>query len=283
MVTAMVDRLITFSEFDVFAYLVVGLVLLAVCDLIFHIRVILRPKWGFGDGLMIVVTAYVLGHLVAIPGHWFIEEGLAKRVLKAPQTLVSDQLYEARCKGPGQREQPDWLHATIFAHDEPLSCAVLDKLKTRLPKDETLLGNFYPLLERGIVAARPDPFARDRMQIFLRLYIFSRNMACVAFLGALIILITPIFHRYWPVISETRFGHRVTALWLRGASLPAADETVTPIPGTAIPGWLTNRVSLFAALFIFGLGLLYRHLMFLRLFDAEALTAYAYALGPVGD
>jgi hypothetical protein len=287
----MLDRLITFSEFDVFAYLVVGLVLLAVCDLIFHTGLILRPSWGFGAGLMIVVIAYVLGHLISIPGHWFIEEGIANRVLKAPQTLVSNaQCPDPKIPDPPKRpDQLGWLEVTIFAHDEPLSCAVLRKLEDKLEQTaaserhgDVLGDNYYFLLERGLRAARGDAYAytRDRMQIFLRLYIFSRNMACVAFAGALIILVMAIYQRLRHASRKRTCRAFFIALWQGGAHVRPATETAQTDTSVAIPNWLSSRINLFLIFLIFGLGLLYRHVMFLRLYAGEALMAYAASANP---
>ncbi len=48
-------------------------------------------------------------------------------------------------------------------------------------------------------------------------------------------------------------------------------------PNTAlILARLTNRISLFVILLVFGVGLFYRHESFLRLYDGEALTALAF-------
>jgi hypothetical protein len=297
----MIDRLITFSEFDVFAYLVVGLVLLAVCDLIFQTRLILRTEWGFGAGLMIVVTAYVLGHLVAIPGHWLIEEGIAKRLFERPQTiLLSDDQYQTRCvvklppptqtslAQPPAEVLPTWPQATIFAHSEPLSCPVLAGLKAKLDKiapdakhGPELHQNTELLLAKGFLAARADKYALERMQIFLRLYSFSRNMACVLLFGALttFVLLLPPVKRRWQAARHSALENYRRELSKLGASdlrrkMDQAEARLT------IPDWMTSHVTLFVLFSVFGLGLLFRHMMFLELYTAEALTAYATAWRP---
>ncbi len=270
----MLDRLITFSEFDLFAYLVVGLVLLAICDLIFRTRLILRTEWGFGIGLVVVVTAYVLGHLVSIPGYWFIEEGIAKRLFdKRPEAVL---LSEANCQPNQQVEPPTWVQATFLAHRVPLSCEVLKKIRVKenTKDSEKLENNAWLILGKANLAVRADMYARDRQLIFLRLYTFSRNMAFVALFGALAILLSPLFRWLWARVANKKLGESIIQLWQRGALKIEKTKPARKEVALQLPDWLTNRVSLFGIFLIFGLGLLYRHTMFLRIHTAEILMAY---------
>ena len=123
-------------------------------------------------------------------------------------------------------------------------------------------------------------YARDRMQIFLRLYIFSRNMACVAFSGALIIVVMAIYQRLRFASRKGTCRAFFIALWQGGAHVPPAAETAQADASVAIPNWLSSRINLFLIFLIFGLGLLYRHVMFLRLYAGEALMAYAASANP---
>ena len=272
----MIDRLVTFSEFDVFAYLMVGLVLLAVCDLVFETRLILRTNWGFGAGFVIVVTAYVLGHLVSVPGLWFVQEGISKRWSDLPEkVLLSDGKCRDKLGTPIKEVQaPTWLEATIYAHRQPLDCKLLAKIRDKagIKDAEKLQTHAETIYADAELVARADPYTRDRLLIFQRLYVFSRNMACVAFFGALMILIAPLLRCSWSLISKRSFGRILKKIWLLGATTQTKTHVANDEP---MPGFLTNRISLFAIFLIIGLGLLYRHNMFLRIYYTETLVAYA--------
>jgi hypothetical protein len=108
-----VDRLVAFTEFDIFAYLIVGITALAACDLIFGSRLIFRTEWGFGIGTLVAVMAYVVGHLVSIPSDWLMEEGLVKRGLGRPADFLVRPLAEIPNPCP-PRADPNWLQGTLI-------------------------------------------------------------------------------------------------------------------------------------------------------------------------
>lgn len=247
------ERLIAFTEFDIFAYLIVGLVLLAACDVIFGSRLIFRQDWGFGLGTMVAVLAYVLGHLVSVPADWLLEEGLAKHAFGRPSDNLVLPVSQIPKPCPATSD-PGFWRSTVFGYGLPLTCELQAKVREKAPA-ETGDALFY----KAYVVARSDPSAAGRMLIFSRLYIFSRNMAFAAFLAAVMVLATPACRQFFRPPDQAR----------------TLEETATALPIHQTFRWLPAPWVLSSILFVTGLVLLHRYLMFYRLFSVEVFTAFA--------
>src|SRR5262245_9779295 len=79
------QSLIALTEYDIFAYLMVGLALLGLSDLIIGTGFLLRSEWNAGIVTMTVIIAYVSGQITSWPAEIAIENGLINYALK-PQT-----------------------------------------------------------------------------------------------------------------------------------------------------------------------------------------------------
>jgi hypothetical protein len=204
---------------------------------------------------MVAVMAYILGHLVSVPADWLLEEGLVKRVLGRPTDMLVRPLNQIPNPCPS-RSDPSWWQASIAIYWQPLSC----RLQTEIRKKASSEAG-EELFFKGYAAARKDEYARDRMLIFSRLYIFSRNMAFAFFLAAIGVLLTPLCKG----LSE------------RILKNPTAAEVAAALPIYERFPWLPNRYTLAVIFFVLGLVLLYRYLFFFRLYSIEVFVAYASA------
>jgi hypothetical protein len=90
-VEATVGQPITFPVFDVFSYLIVGLMLIATCELIFGRDEFFHLKWGFGSTTMVVIAAYVLGHIVT-----FASGVATERLVQSWLMLPTANLMQAK-------------------------------------------------------------------------------------------------------------------------------------------------------------------------------------------
>ena len=74
-----------FTDYDIYAYLTSGSLLMAVLDFVLNDAAIIAQKeWNFVQIVLAVASAYVLGHLIAWVSQMIIEMWLMRRVLSAP-------------------------------------------------------------------------------------------------------------------------------------------------------------------------------------------------------
>ncbi len=263
----MLERLIAFTEFDIFAYLIVGLAALGSLLVIFHPGLLIHPQIGFGGSLAVAIGAYTLGHLISIPGHWLIEEALVRRQFLAPVEHLIKKDPKARDKAGNClliTPEPEWTDATIWAYWRPLTCQLQDRIKQRSSDAKG-----RELFAKAYAAARSDAYARDRMLIFLRLYTFSRNLAVVMFAAATIALF--LLFKDYIVMPAWRRSHP------QSTAPPTAEEIAAQFRLERVATWATHRLTLAVVFTLFGLGLLLRFMEFYRLYSVEVLTSYASA------
>jgi hypothetical protein len=277
------EKIIAFTDYDIFAYLMVGIAILAASDLVLDTRFFFRKDWGFGIGIVIVVVAYIVGQVLSTPADWVMEQLLVKEWLKEPSyhLVVSNEEYERYGKPPANKffesckasnEEGFLKHilaSTLSSYGEHLSCGLQDNIRKKTNKEGKEL--FF----EAYAVAKKEKDAAERMLVFSRLYIFSRNMAFAAFLAALAVIF--------------RIGKNVSTE--RKAKL-ARTETVlstvlrvmkTALPQTGSPTklkiseWLRKPGWQLVIFLVLGFGLLYRYLFFYRLYDIEVLIAFASA------
>ena len=78
------EKIITLTDYDIFAYLMVGIAVLAASDLVLGSRFVFRKQWGFGIVTMMVISAYVLGQILAGPAELILEQIAVRQFLKTP-------------------------------------------------------------------------------------------------------------------------------------------------------------------------------------------------------
>jgi hypothetical protein len=87
-----VGSLVALGDYDIIAYLMVGLATFMVLDLVFGLGLLYRSSWNTGSVSAIVLLAYLVGHLTAIPSklvfeHWVVDVCLKRpliHLVKAP-------------------------------------------------------------------------------------------------------------------------------------------------------------------------------------------------------
>jgi hypothetical protein len=170
------DKLLRFSDYDVFGYVASGLAALAFWDLAFGTSYVVGVQWTIASGALTIGGAYVLGQILASPSSWLIERRLVRKVLGSPSAILMDDLRL------GWRR---FLKAVILKDyytplDTGLRTRVRERAATARP-GETLRGE--ALFWCAFAVAKKDENAYTRMDSFLKLYGFCRNMAFVALCG----------------------------------------------------------------------------------------------------
>lgn len=246
------------TDYDIFAYLMVGIAALAASDLVFGSRFLIRNSWDFGVATMVVIAAYVAGQIVAGPAEWTLERLLARQLLGDPvhhlvmskveyqRLATSAEGFDKACEAR-RKELDGILFGTVLSYVQPLPCADQQNIRKNdaAPEGAALFFQAYR-------AVKNRDHVRDRLSTFSRLYIFSRNMSFVAFLAA--------------------FAVAVQALRRRTENKPKPKTRKRP--RSKISPWLFDPRWQFILFVGIGLGLLYRYLFFYRLYSIEVLTAY---------
>lgn len=164
-----------FTSYDFWAYLASGFLLLAAIDLAAGTGLLMLEGWTWPQTAVAVACAYVAGQLTAGMSSTIFERGLVGGVLGFPR----DNLF-AQTKVQGWRR---WCLGAYYAALPPKTQeAALAKGKA-LGVDGPGEQLFWP----AFTTAKQDKKAMERMENFLNMYGFARNLALVAFIDAAIL------------------------------------------------------------------------------------------------
>jgi hypothetical protein len=218
---------IPFSVYDFFGYLASGFILLAAVDLAFFGDLVLGHDTGITLSLFWVIVAYVAGHVVANVSSYLLEKRLLRGGLGSPEQVLFED-----------REAKGWRRP-FRGFLEPLPQVTRERVLAKAKEVAGIEGPGRDLFFHCLPIVRRDQVTLDRLNTFLNLYGFSRNvcMSLVIVSGILV----------------------VAALLGKGATTGASDL------------WLAAGALLAAV------GLLYRYLKFFRLYTVEVFVNYAEA------
>ena len=229
------DKLLRFSDYDVFAYLASGFAALAGWDLLFATGYVIGAQWSVSSGTLTIVAAYVIGQIIASPAAWLIERQLVRRALGHPASVL-------------MRTEPlsgwrKWAsHFALAEYYRPLDPAVAESLREFMTTNG--ITSSEGLFWQAFSIAKSSTSAAARMDAFLRLYGFCRNIAFVAFATGLGLA-----------------GKLV--LYLRSIGWDANADIMAMHSGV---------------LLLVAAGMLHRYLKFHRLFSLEVLVTFANSL-----
>jgi hypothetical protein len=231
--------LVSLSDYDIFAYLMIGVAMLAANDLIFGTNNFFKGDWNTGNITITVVAAYVIGQVTAFGAAEVLERATASLLGRPIEFLVPGENAKAanwlKCI-PGLGFYFDKLHDNTLAE--------IAKRNEKNLEGAELFWEAYN-------AVKQNENAFDRITTFSRLYHFCRNMAFASFLAAFVVVVV----RIW-----------------RGS-------TKTPAPVLVfegLPRWLTIPRWQFVAFTLVGVLLYIRYLEYFRSHSIEVLTTYAY-------
>jgi len=224
------DRFFRFSDYDIWAYLSAGMLMIAAWDFSFGSSWVLNANWSPADGTVILFAGYIVGQIVATPSSWFLERLLVAKALQSP----SVNLFAASQTGFRRLLQRTILGDYYSPLDVDLKRRVLERAGADIVPGESLFWRAYTVAKR-------DPTAFPRMGTFLNQYGFCRNIAFVAILSAALDLVV------------------IYGLAPATASTPAADQL-----------WTWTVVSLVGGLLMFHRFLKFYRLYAVEVFIAYA-------------
>jgi hypothetical protein len=189
-----------FGVYDFFAYLSAGGVLLLTIDYVWALGMLSMKDMTPVLGIALIVLAYVTGHAVAHLSSWIFEQTVISRILGRPTDRLLGASPRLRIWG--------WLFP---GYHRPLPANVQQRVKDQAQsrncfvQDEGLFLHAFPLVTQ-------NEKYQARLDTFLNLYGFARNMAFSLLAAAISIAIA---HWYGP--------HPVRLRWSVLASIGAAS------------------------------------------------------------
>lgn len=166
---------IPFNVYDFFAYLASGLVVGVAAD------AVLGERWSLASEVspaalgLLIVAAYVLGHVVAQLSALVLEAGMVRLVLGPPsENLMAEK-------------SPRILGLCFPGYFKPLPKSTRDRL-IRRAADAELPSSGEPLFLHAFAIVSKDAAQRERLDAFRNLYGFARNMSVACFLVAGILM-----------------------------------------------------------------------------------------------
>lgn len=188
-----------FSVYDFFGYLASGAVVLAGITVAFVGYAPLRNTPGLLIGLLLIIAAYVIGHIVAnLTGDLVERRIVANRLQRPTDILLGFHTPSAR------------MAALLPGYSSPLPPAVGDQVK-KLAGDRDCGALFF----HCHAVMKSDSAVQARLDTFVTLYGFCRNM-----LGAL--LLVAVCLGAGLLIGSADTGPAVGPGWWLAASLLAA-------------------------------------------------------------
>lgn len=180
------------SVYDFFGYLSSGFALLAAIDYARGAKWLLASSIPSGLALVFLLAAYIIGHLVAHASSVVFENWFLRRVLRSPEEHL---LADAKCP-----TRWNWLFPGNFI---PLPQGTRDGILAKaaaVGASQEPRALFYHCHAR--VKSHETTIAR--LNAFLNLYGFCRNMAMSVLLSGFTIIGLTVTHANWSLTGESR-------------------------------------------------------------------------------
>ena len=184
------EQKIPFTSYDFWAYLSAGFLLLFVIDYVGGTGVFARESWTVIQGIVAVSSAYVVGQLTASLSSLLLERLLVGRLLGYPRMILFG-------KATAWRVFRALLPMYYQALPRETQEAALNQGK-KFGIDKPGEALFWP----AYAHARATPAVMSRLENFLNLYGFCRNIAVVGLIDSALLAIS---HRWYSAPAETMY------------------------------------------------------------------------------
>jgi len=213
-----------FSVYDFFGYLAAGFVVLVAATAAFLGDATIRSNPSLIEDALLIVLAYVAGQVISTISRTVLERGVLARALGSP----SDRLFSAS----------DGWRARLFpGYVEPLPPEIQARVLTRGREQAGVGAPGRALFVHCYARVRRDEAIAARLETFLKLHAFCRNMTLAGIIAAVLLLL---------------------------GSLTGTAQTGQLAPGV----WVAIALAT-------ATGMFYRWLRFYRHFAVEVFTGYA--------
>ena len=171
-----------FTDYDFYAYLTAGMVVLFSVDYgINGGAIMLRESWPFIQCVFVIAMAYIVGHIIAGLASIVLERWVVHRLLRSPVAVMM---------GLGKPRFRETIVGRLFVgrYYEPLPekirANILDGVAGKLGTESKKIDDAEEVFQVAFAIARTVSDSAERMDAFLRLYGFARNVALSGVVGA---------------------------------------------------------------------------------------------------
>ena len=241
------EKFLELNEYDIIAYLMVGIAALIIFDLVLGSAFLFRAKWNTALVVGVLIMGYVGGHLVSIPAGWLFRDVVIHGYLKEP---IQHLIPKTGQTPPDKTCEWDVVGVKCMSLDlwgryfEPAP----KELREQVLHDANGVEG-SDLFLKAFKKAKYNEATYARMEIFQRLYLLFRNLAFISVLAVALVAIN---------LFRQAFGaHRDRHLIYYG-----------------VQPWLTNRWWQFVLFTVLSYGLINRFLDFYRLYSLEVLYGF---------
>ena len=166
---------IPFSAYDFFGCLSSGVTALAGGSFAYQGVEAFRLDLNASQALVLVIAAYLVGHIVASVSSFLLERRLTRRLIGSPTSwlLRGDPLTGWR--------------RLLKAYHKPLPEVTAQRVLASAKSEADIDGPGEALFYHCFGVVRRDEYPRARLAVFLNLYGFARNTSMAAFISAALI------------------------------------------------------------------------------------------------
>lgn len=167
---------IPFSVYDFFGYLASGFIFMVVIDYIVGKQWVLREDFSVVLATLWIVIAYITGQIIAGIAAWLLERNVIGKWLGWPSTNLF--------KDPPQK----WWAKLFPGYFTGLPLAIRNKI-TEKAKSEGIHETGQALFIHAFGRVKTDENTMARLNTFLNLYGFCRNISFVCLLATLVLIV----------------------------------------------------------------------------------------------
>lgn len=170
-----------FAEYEFYAYLSAGMLLIAAIDYSFGGSFLInRQSWTVAEVVFWIVIAYLIGHLVAGWSASFLDQFVGRRLFVSS----SDMLLGLKAARTRERLLAALSGATEYRPMSPsLSSSILTKVATRVGSNVPNSIDGDAAFEAAFPLARTSPDTAARLDRFLNAYGLCRNVSFVSLIA----------------------------------------------------------------------------------------------------
>lgn len=172
------DKLFRFSDYDLFGYLASGIIVFGLCDVIGGSQIVWKDSWSISSAVAVILSGYVVGHIVSGLAALVIDRGIVRRLLGTPANLLMRA-------NPRKRS---WFQRVVLGDFlEPLPPSLRSRLLDRAgmsASDAAQSNAGKDLFWRAWPTIKREPIPYGRADSFLKLYSFCRNLSFISFVAA---------------------------------------------------------------------------------------------------
>lgn len=203
--------------------------MLAAGDYAFDRRWLLDDQIGLVAGIFWTVAAYITGHIVANMAGWALETKLVRNVLRSPE----ETLFRT------ETDKTSGWRRLFPGHHRALPKETRERILNKADRCSGIKEPGRALYFHCFAIVKHDQATRERLETFLNLYGFCRNVCMALLLGAGVLAIGVVSDSW----RESGIGEHV---------------------------WWAIPAALLAAV-----GMFYRYLKFFRDYTVEVFRSYA--------